>query len=151
MSGAEFAQLFALAQASPGPNILVVSLIGWKVAGLAGAARDGLLAEGLTCDIVTGGGTGTFPYETGSGVYNEVQPGSYALMDVDYGKNEFDPIAPAFEPALYILTSVMSARGGMSTVPPAQRPGHRSATDASNATFAIMVVRSRGVSSSRRW
>jgi chromate transporter len=38
MSGAEFAQLFALAQASPGPNILVVSLIGWKVAGLAGAA-----------------------------------------------------------------------------------------------------------------
>ena len=38
MSGAEFAQLFALAQASPGPNIIVVSLIGWKVAGLAGAA-----------------------------------------------------------------------------------------------------------------
>jgi chromate transporter len=37
MSGAEFAQLFALAQASPGPNILVVSLLGWKVAGLAGA------------------------------------------------------------------------------------------------------------------
>jgi len=37
MSGAEFAQLFALAQAAPGPNILVVSLIGWKVAGLAGA------------------------------------------------------------------------------------------------------------------
>jgi len=38
MSGAEFAQLFALAQAAPGPNILVVSLIGWKVSGLAGAA-----------------------------------------------------------------------------------------------------------------
>jgi chromate transporter len=37
MSSAEFAQLFALAQASPGPNILVVSLIGWKVAGLSGA------------------------------------------------------------------------------------------------------------------
>ena len=37
MTGTEFAQLFALAQASPGPNILVVSLIGWKVAGLAGA------------------------------------------------------------------------------------------------------------------
>lgn len=37
MSGAEFAQLFALAQAAPGPNILIVSLIGWKVAGLAGA------------------------------------------------------------------------------------------------------------------
>jgi D-serine deaminase-like pyridoxal phosphate-dependent protein len=85
-------------------------------AGLAGAARDGLLAEGLPCDIVTGGGTGTFPYETGSGVYNEVQPGSYVLMDIDYGKNEFDPIAPAFEPALYILASVMSARGDRVTL-----------------------------------
>ena len=37
MSGAQFAELFALAQAAPGPNILVVSLIGWKVAGSAGA------------------------------------------------------------------------------------------------------------------
>ena len=34
---AEFVQLFAVAQAAPGPNILVVSLFGWKVAGLAGA------------------------------------------------------------------------------------------------------------------
>jgi len=45
MSGAEFAQLFALAQASPGPNILIVSLIGWKVAGLAGA----VVATGAVC------------------------------------------------------------------------------------------------------
>jgi chromate transporter len=45
MSGAEFAQLFALAQASPGPNILVVSLIGWKVAGFAGA----VVATGAAC------------------------------------------------------------------------------------------------------
>ncbi|MBV8679171.1 MAG: chromate transporter [Aquitalea sp.] len=37
MSGQEFASLFAIAQAAPGPNVLVVSLIGWKVAGLAGA------------------------------------------------------------------------------------------------------------------
>lgn len=37
MSGQEFAALFAIAQAAPGPNVLVVSLIGWKVAGLAGA------------------------------------------------------------------------------------------------------------------
>jgi chromate transporter len=34
---AEFIQLYAVAQASPGPNVLFVSLIGWKVAGLAGA------------------------------------------------------------------------------------------------------------------
>jgi chromate transporter len=36
MSGEEFATLFALAQAAPGPNILIVSLIGWQVAGLGG-------------------------------------------------------------------------------------------------------------------
>ena len=34
---AEFVQLFAVAQAAPGPNVLVVSLVGWKAAGLAGA------------------------------------------------------------------------------------------------------------------
>ncbi len=36
MSDARFAQLFALAQAAPGPNVLVVGLIGWQVAGLPG-------------------------------------------------------------------------------------------------------------------
>lgn len=33
----EFIQLFAIAQAAPGPNVLIVSLIGWKAAGLTGA------------------------------------------------------------------------------------------------------------------
>src|SRR5579859_4612113 len=37
MSDAEFSNAFVLAQAVPGPNILVVSLIGWNVAGLPGA------------------------------------------------------------------------------------------------------------------
>ena len=37
LTDAEFAELFALAQAAPGPNLLVVSLIGWRVGGLAGA------------------------------------------------------------------------------------------------------------------
>lgn len=37
VSDAQFSELFALAQAAPGPNVLVVSLIGWMVAGLAGA------------------------------------------------------------------------------------------------------------------
>jgi chromate transporter len=37
MSSAEFAELFALAQLAPGPNAMVVALIGWKVAGIAGA------------------------------------------------------------------------------------------------------------------
>jgi len=37
MSPHTFAALFALAQAAPGPNMMVVSLIGWHVAGLSGA------------------------------------------------------------------------------------------------------------------
>lgn len=37
MGQEQFAQLFAIAQAAPGPNVLVVSLIGWQVAGVAGA------------------------------------------------------------------------------------------------------------------
>jgi len=34
---ADFAQMFALSQAAPGPNVLIVSLIGWKAAGVAGS------------------------------------------------------------------------------------------------------------------
>ena len=37
MTDHEFADAFTLAQTVPGPNILVVSLIGWHVAGVAGA------------------------------------------------------------------------------------------------------------------
>jgi chromate transporter len=36
MDDRTFADLFGLAQVAPGPNILVVSLLGWQVAGLAG-------------------------------------------------------------------------------------------------------------------
>ncbi|MEO8849665.1 MAG: chromate transporter [Casimicrobiaceae bacterium] len=36
LTSTEFTQMFALSQAAPGPNVLVVSLIGWKVAGIAG-------------------------------------------------------------------------------------------------------------------
>ena len=37
MSPAEFMQAFAVGQAAPGPNMLIVSLVGWHLAGLAGA------------------------------------------------------------------------------------------------------------------
>lgn len=37
MTSAEFAEMFALAQLAPGPNAMVVALIGWKVAGSLGA------------------------------------------------------------------------------------------------------------------
>lgn len=37
LTAQQFASLFALAQAAPGPNMLVVTLIGWRVASLPGA------------------------------------------------------------------------------------------------------------------
>lgn len=37
MTGTQFAALFAIAQAAPGPNVMVVTLVGWQVAGLLGA------------------------------------------------------------------------------------------------------------------
>ena len=48
MSAHEFAALFALAQAAPGPNMMVVSLIGWRVAGLSGALVSTLAIAGPT-------------------------------------------------------------------------------------------------------
>jgi chromate transporter len=36
MTAREFSSLFALAQAAPGPNLMVVTLVGWHVAGWAG-------------------------------------------------------------------------------------------------------------------
>jgi chromate transporter len=36
MNDATFANLFAISHAAPGPNIILVSLIGWQLAGLAG-------------------------------------------------------------------------------------------------------------------
>jgi D-serine deaminase-like pyridoxal phosphate-dependent protein len=82
----------------------------------AAQARDAILAAELPCDIVTGGGTGTLPYDLLSGVYNEVQPGSYLFMDVDYAKNEIDTSAPAFENSLFILASVISMQGERATL-----------------------------------
>jgi chromate transporter len=37
MTSVEFSELFALAQLAPGPNAMVVALVGWKVAGVVGA------------------------------------------------------------------------------------------------------------------
>ena len=37
MSAQDFAALYALAQAAPGPNMLITTLVGWRVAGVPGA------------------------------------------------------------------------------------------------------------------
>jgi D-serine deaminase-like pyridoxal phosphate-dependent protein len=99
-----------------------------RAAEKAAAARAALRAAQLPCEIITGGGTGTFMYEAASGVYQEVQPGSFVLMDVDYGRNEQDPNVPRFEHALTLLASVISLRSN---------EGHARATlDAGLKAFA---------------
>ena len=75
-------------------------------------AVDTLRTKGLECDIVGGGGTGSYYFESTSGVYNELQCGSYAFMDADYGRildkdgKRIDQ--GEWENAMFILTSVMS-------------------------------------------
>ncbi|WP_367109800.1 3-hydroxy-D-aspartate aldolase BhcC [uncultured Psychrobacter sp.] len=75
-------------------------------------AVDALEAIGLKPEFVSGGGTGSYYFESNSGVYNELQCGSYAFMDADYGRildedgNRID--AGEWENALFLLTSVMS-------------------------------------------
>ncbi|MEW9920937.1 3-hydroxy-D-aspartate aldolase BhcC [Marimonas sp. MJW-29] len=68
--------------------------------------------EGLACDIIGGGGTGSYPFEGASGIYKEVQCGSYAFMDADYGRvldeNGERIDAGAWENAFFLLTRVMS-------------------------------------------
>ena len=75
-------------------------------------ALEALKAEGLECDIVGGGGTGSYYFEGNSGVFNELQCGSYAFMDADYGRildeNGQRIDENEWENALFILTSVMS-------------------------------------------
>jgi 3-hydroxy-D-aspartate aldolase len=75
-------------------------------------AVEGLEAAGLEPELVSGGGTGSYYFETGSGVYNELQCGSYAFMDADYGRildqNGKRIDKSEWENALFILTSVMS-------------------------------------------
>lgn len=75
-------------------------------------AVEALHVEGLSCDIVGGGGTGSYYFEGTSGVYNELQCGSYAFMDADYGRildNDGKRIDEGeWENALFIMTSVMS-------------------------------------------
>lgn len=75
-------------------------------------AVDALKEVGLDPELVSGGGTGSYQFESNSGIYNELQCGSYAFMDADYGRikdesgNRIDH--GEWENALFILTSVMS-------------------------------------------
>ena len=65
--------------------------------------------EGLTVPLVTGAGTGSMVCEAASGLYGELQAGSFLFMDADYAANERDPAQPQFEHALFVKSQVMSS------------------------------------------
>ncbi len=70
-----------------------------------------LREAGLAPKTVTGAGTGSFEMEAGSNLWNELQCGSYAFMDADYGRiRDADGrrLDQVWRNALFILTSVMS-------------------------------------------
>lgn len=92
----------------------------------ATAALRSIESRGMTCGIVTGAGTGTWRLERDSGVWNELQPGSYVFMDADYARNTPASDDLRFEHSLFVLASVMSAPNA-----------HRSICDAGLKAFSF--------------
>ncbi|MEP7182207.1 MAG: DSD1 family PLP-dependent enzyme [Betaproteobacteria bacterium] len=64
---------------------------------------------GIACPVVTGAGTGTWQQERDSGVYTEIQAGSYVFMDADYHRNALAGDEHHFEQSLFVVATVMSA------------------------------------------
>jgi D-serine deaminase-like pyridoxal phosphate-dependent protein len=83
-------------------------------AAIASAAEKSLASKhaveraGLQVPIVTGAGTGTWEHELASGVWNELQVGSYIFMDADYARNRAGEGEKRFDHSLFVLASVMS-------------------------------------------
>ncbi len=69
-----------------------------------------LTENNLDCTIVAGAGTGSFPFEAASGIYNEMQCGSYIFMDADYQRvlDAQGEHISEFVNSLFIWTSIMS-------------------------------------------
>lgn len=97
--------------------------------------RDLITAAGLPVPLVTGSGTGTLVHEAASGVYGELQAGSFLFMDADYARNEREPAQPVFEQALFVKTQVISACGSHAVCD----AGHKShAIDSGLPTVALL-------------
>jgi D-serine deaminase-like pyridoxal phosphate-dependent protein len=91
----------------------------------AAAVREALASlqtERIECPLVSGAGSGSFVLEAQSGLWGELQCGSYVFMDRDYADNQAMPGAPRFEHALFVQTQVIS-RGADRAVVDA---GHKS-------------------------
>src|SRR5262249_22651957 len=81
-----------------------------EAAKLTRTTRELLREAGLAPGTVTGAGTGTFEFEAASGIWTELQAGSYIFMDADYARNAPNPARAGiqFEHALFVYVTVMS-------------------------------------------
>lgn len=68
-------------------------------------AKESVIERGIAVDLVTGAGTGTHAIALEHGIFTEIQPGSYCVMDATYG----DVVSGEFEHALLVLASVLSS------------------------------------------
>lgn len=81
-----------------------------EAASRAKGVAGGLEEAGFPCEVITGGGTGTYEFDAESGVYTEVQPGSYVFGDVDYSRNldeSGEPVS-SFRQSLFVAATVIS-------------------------------------------
>ena len=80
------------------------------VIAMAARVSAALTTAGLRPGVVTGGGTGSHAFDLASGVFTELQAGSYALMDAEYEACDAPGAETwAFQQALWIASSVVSA------------------------------------------
>jgi 3-hydroxy-D-aspartate aldolase len=131
---------FAGLQAYHGRAQHLASTVGRKeaIAQVVRAAihtRQLIEEAGITVPLITGSGTGTLVHEAASGVFGELQAGSFLFMDADYARNEREPAQPAFEHALFVKTQVVSVREGHAVCD----AGHKShAIDSGLPTVALL-------------
>ena len=85
-----------------------------------------LRESGVECEIVTGGGTGSYEIDLELNVMTELQAGSYAFMDRQYLEIESrSGIELEFDPSLFVFTTVISSNHT-----------HMATTDAGLKSFA---------------
>src|SRR5436190_79101 len=75
------------------------------------ATVDAVRNTGLECELITGAGTGTYRIEATSGLWNELQAGSYLFMDTDYariGNGNSGGRYTDFAHSLFVLATVIS-------------------------------------------
>jgi 3-hydroxy-D-aspartate aldolase len=73
------------------------------------AAVTALASAGLPPAIVTGGGTGSHGIDAATGLFTEIQPGSYLFMDSCYGAISISENDNPFAPSLFVAATVVSA------------------------------------------